>query len=231
MSSTNKTTNYELSQFVGTDIPSILVDYNGDMRKIDTAIKEVAVAGGDSAVAIAELQGTTARHTTEINGITETVNNVSGRVLGLEESVSGVEAVIPSTASASNKLITEDDNFKVRATVSVDNNSTIAQLIVAIERKLFELGWDNLPLIKKCNAKIVGNHTNIKYDQNNRWSSFNTGSKYSIDSFQIVPRETPDTSEVSVKSWTLNTDSNTTRADVAGESASTYYDTTVHICW
>lgn len=38
MSSTNKTTYYELSQFVGTDKPAWLSDYNGDMNKIDTAI-------------------------------------------------------------------------------------------------------------------------------------------------------------------------------------------------
>lgn len=38
MSSTNKTTNYELSQFIGTDKPAWLTDYNGDMGKIDTGI-------------------------------------------------------------------------------------------------------------------------------------------------------------------------------------------------
>lgn len=39
MSSTNKTTNYQLSQFVGSDMPAWLGDYNTDMSKIDTAIK------------------------------------------------------------------------------------------------------------------------------------------------------------------------------------------------
>lgn len=38
MASTNKTTNYELSQYVGSDKPTYLGDYNGDMLKIDTAI-------------------------------------------------------------------------------------------------------------------------------------------------------------------------------------------------
>lgn len=42
MSSTNKTTNYELSQFVGTDKPAWLGDYNSDMLKIDTAVHGVA---------------------------------------------------------------------------------------------------------------------------------------------------------------------------------------------
>lgn len=39
MSSTNKTTNYELSQFIGTDKPAWLNDYNTDMSKIDAQMK------------------------------------------------------------------------------------------------------------------------------------------------------------------------------------------------
>lgn len=42
MASTNKTTNYELSQFLGTDKPSWLGDYNSDMSKIDAAVHTVA---------------------------------------------------------------------------------------------------------------------------------------------------------------------------------------------
>ena len=36
--STNSTTHYNLSQYMATDKPTYLVDYNGDMLKIDTAI-------------------------------------------------------------------------------------------------------------------------------------------------------------------------------------------------
>lgn len=47
---TNSTSNYELSQFVGTDKPTFLGDYNGDMLKIDTAIAGVdaKAIGADS---------------------------------------------------------------------------------------------------------------------------------------------------------------------------------------
>lgn len=44
MSSTNKTPNYDLSQYVGTDKPTYLGDYNGDMLKIDAQMKENADA-------------------------------------------------------------------------------------------------------------------------------------------------------------------------------------------
>lgn len=39
MASTNKTSNYNLSQYVGTDKPTYLGDYNSDMSKIDAQMK------------------------------------------------------------------------------------------------------------------------------------------------------------------------------------------------
>ena len=48
MSSTNKTQYYELSQYIGTDIPNPLTDYNGDMDKIDTALHQIAEAASEA---------------------------------------------------------------------------------------------------------------------------------------------------------------------------------------
>ena len=67
MSSTNKTSNYELSQFLGTDKPAWLADYNSDMSKIDTQMKANADAasGADGkADANATAIGTLANLTT-----------------------------------------------------------------------------------------------------------------------------------------------------------------------
>lgn len=44
MGATNHTTNYNLSQFVGTDKPAWLQDYNGDMTKIDAGIHQAKQA-------------------------------------------------------------------------------------------------------------------------------------------------------------------------------------------
>lgn len=120
MSSTNKTANYQLSQFVGTDIPSILNDYNGDMRKIDTAIKEVANAEGSSAADIAGLQATVGQHTTEIGGLSSTVNSLSGRVIG-------IESKIPANASEQNKLITAEDIPEIPSIEGLENSVTELQ--------------------------------------------------------------------------------------------------------
>lgn len=49
MASTNKTTNYNLSQFEGTDKPSWEADYNADMLSIDQNLKSVSdIASGAS---------------------------------------------------------------------------------------------------------------------------------------------------------------------------------------
>lgn len=64
MTATNQTKNYNLSQFAGTDRPTWLGDYNGDMTKIDTQLKRnaddiaSAAAGGLMTVAhTADLTG------------------------------------------------------------------------------------------------------------------------------------------------------------------------------
>lgn len=57
MTATNHTKNYDLSQFAGTDRPTWIGDYNGDMKKIDTQLKQnadniaSATAGGLKTVA------------------------------------------------------------------------------------------------------------------------------------------------------------------------------------
>lgn len=61
MSSTNKTTHYELSQYVSSDKPTYLSDYNGDMLKIDTGIN-AAKTTADTASTAAGLAQTAAEN-------------------------------------------------------------------------------------------------------------------------------------------------------------------------
>ena len=86
MASTNKTTNLQLSQFIATDKPSWLSDYNADMLKIDTgygtAIQDAAsaVSGAASASAAAQAAQTTANsaETRSTNNATQITNILSG---------------------------------------------------------------------------------------------------------------------------------------------------------
>lgn len=82
MGSTNKTTNLELSQFLGSDSPKWLTDYNADMQKIDTAVGAVQsqadatdlVVSGHS-TAIESLVATEGEHGTAISNMRTDVNH------------------------------------------------------------------------------------------------------------------------------------------------------------
>lgn len=80
MASTNKTTNYELSQYVGTDKPTYLGDYNGDMLKIDTAIHNNATAisgiGGDIDIIEGNVGTLSNLTTTDKSSLVNAINEV-----------------------------------------------------------------------------------------------------------------------------------------------------------
>lgn len=64
MTATNHTENYNLSQFVGTDRPTWLGDYNGDMAKIDARFKQNA----DSIASTAAGMLKTVAHSADLTG-------------------------------------------------------------------------------------------------------------------------------------------------------------------
>lgn len=55
MASTNKTTHYDLSQYIGTDKPTYLTDYNQDMAKIDAGIYSAKAESEINADSIGDL--------------------------------------------------------------------------------------------------------------------------------------------------------------------------------
>lgn len=78
MTATNHTENYNLSQFVGTDRPTWLVDYNGDMEKIDMQLKQNA-----DDIASASAGGlTSVSHTADLTG-----NGTAGSPLGVASTI------------------------------------------------------------------------------------------------------------------------------------------------
>lgn len=78
MTATNKTANYDLSQFVGTDRPTWLGDYNSDMSKIDAQMKQNA----DDIASAAAGGLTSVSHTADLTG-----NGTSGSPLGVASTI------------------------------------------------------------------------------------------------------------------------------------------------
>lgn len=87
MSSTNKTTNLELSQFIGSDSPKWLTDYNADMEKIDAGYQTVKaqadatdlIVGGHTS-SISSIQATVSEQGTAISSLRTDVTANSGSI-------------------------------------------------------------------------------------------------------------------------------------------------------
>ena len=109
MTATNKTANYDLSQFVGTDRPTWLGDYNADMAKIDTQLKqnaddiESASAGGL----------TTVNHTADLTG-----NGTSGSPLGVADTIARKTDIPDTSGFATTSALTSGLAGKVDKTAS-----------------------------------------------------------------------------------------------------------------
>ena len=87
MSSTNKTTNYKLSQYVGTDKPTYLGDYNGDMLKIDTQMKANADAATNAEVSAGEAVTKATQAQTDIDNINRRVSSAETNITQLQTTV------------------------------------------------------------------------------------------------------------------------------------------------
>lgn len=109
MSATNHTGNYNLSQFVGTDRPTWLGDYNGDMTKIDAQLKRnaddiaSATAGGLKTVA----------HTADLTG-----NGTSDSPLGVATTIAKKTDIPDTSGFATTSALTSGLQSKVDKTAS-----------------------------------------------------------------------------------------------------------------
>ena len=124
MAHTNETANYHLSQFVGTDIPNPLVDYNGDMEKIDTAIKGVADASAGYASDIADI---------EIQNGSETLTTVAQTLSGAVNELDADTGDLNTRLTTAEGKITADEGTLATA---VSNISTLSGKVSAVETKV-----------------------------------------------------------------------------------------------
>lgn len=127
MSHTNSTTNYELSQFLGSDKPAWLVDYNGDMLKIDTQMKANADAAAEVAGDVSQLQSEIGSE-----GLTGRITQAENDIDALETAVGSVE--LPTTAQTLTGAIAELKGVNDDQTTAIGNNATaIAQVSGNVE--------------------------------------------------------------------------------------------------
>ena len=121
MTATNHTENYNLSQFVDSDRPTWLKDYNGDMARIDAQMKQNA-----DDIASATAGGlTTVAHTADLTG-----NGTAGFPLGVADTIAKKTDIPDVSGFATTSALTSGLAGKVdkSATVPEAKGLTAAQL-------------------------------------------------------------------------------------------------------
>lgn len=108
MTATNHTANYNLNQFTGTDRPTWLGDYNGDMAKIDAQLKKNADAVASSAGGLK-----TVAHTTDLTG-----DGTTGSPLGVAATIARKTDIPNVTGFATTSALTSGLAGKVNKTAS-----------------------------------------------------------------------------------------------------------------
>ena len=146
---TNHTTNYELSQFVSSDKPTFLGDYNGDMQKIDTAIAGVGVTASgadskaDSAIASATAAASTA---SDAATLANTANTNANSALATAGNAATAASAAQSTADSAATAANTADGKAVAAQTAVGD---LTQLTTTDKTDL-------VSAINEVNAKPAG---------------------------------------------------------------------------
>lgn len=109
MAATKKTANYQLSQFVGSDRPTWLGDYNSDMSKIDAQLKRNA-----DDIASATAGGlTSVNHTADLTG-----NGTASSPLGVANTIAKKTDIPNVSGFATTSALTSGLAGKVDKTAS-----------------------------------------------------------------------------------------------------------------
>lgn len=115
MSSTNKTTNYNLSQYIGTDKPTYLGDYNSDMLKIDAQLKANADSASNAASAAGAAQAVAEKASKDVQTLNNSTTANSQEIASLktkntQQDVS-IQNASNTASSALNKANQNDHNI------------------------------------------------------------------------------------------------------------------------
>lgn len=141
MASTNKTTNYQLSQFQSSDIPAWLTDYNGDMQKIDAGIHAAKTQADGAATGVSLLQ-------TAVSGKQDTLTFDSAPIAGSANPVTsgGIYNALQNAQIATDAVPTEGSTKAVQS----------GGVYTALQGKQNTLEFDNTPTQGSTNPVTSG---------------------------------------------------------------------------
>lgn len=164
MGSTNKTTNLELSQFLGTDKPSWLNDYNADMLAIDSAVGEnvtdisTAQSRADSAYTLADnTASSVSALSTQVSANTTDIATAQGNITTINSLIgNGTPTTTDQTIIGAINEINANALKGVKTTIDTSAYTTWSTLLNAIRSQLFNTASNyNAILIKFDDRDVI----------------------------------------------------------------------------
>lgn len=124
MAYSNTTPNYDLPQYVGTDIPNPLTDFNGAMSTIDSTMKNIAdgVGASDADIAALKVQNGDSQLTT-------TAQTLSGAVNELDADINGSNGIDSRLTTVETNQTADESTLST----AVANLSTVTGKVSALE--------------------------------------------------------------------------------------------------
>lgn len=159
MSSTNKTTYYNLSQYIDTDKPTYLQDYNGDMSKIDVAINNVNGVATTATQSAGSAEAKAEQANTNVTALQAKVGAVEGSVSNLQDKTNTQDAEIASVKQSVSTVNTTANNALQSA-----NNANIKA-----DSAKFS-GWNSFTNI---NSNVTANVAKIMFNKQLNTIAFN----------------------------------------------------------
>lgn len=173
MSATNKTTYLDLPQFIGTDVPSWLGDFNGAMEKIDTGYNNVDIKAGQAASTANSASSKADVNTKSITSINDELKTLKNAVQNYDNILNFKSVTcVPSPNNLkvnSSMLMTQNTNktltsLKFNATMlyplsnptkyvftwAADGGTTTFYDLFTIEDNCFKLNQTALPRSTEC---------------------------------------------------------------------------------
>lgn len=174
MASTNKTKNFNLSQFIQTDKPTFLGDYNTDMNKIDEALESNKVNNDKNTTIIGNLQDlntesklTLVSAINEVNENAKTGGDLKEQVETLDKNVTDLTNDVMDTDAKLGNLNNLDTTNKSNLVSAINEVNNLLNLSQVIE---YENGNENLVVDDGQATDITGKITLKKNLYNNAFS-------------------------------------------------------------
>ena len=155
MASTNQTTHYDLSQYTANDKPTYLVDYNGDMSKIDAGIysAESKALQNESDIGTLSNLDTTAKNNL-VSAINEVNTQAGNNATAISNLTTSVGANTGNIGTMANLQTTAKDNLVNAVNELKGVNDTQSTKIANIENNLALNNVIDLPINNSTSTGI-----------------------------------------------------------------------------